>query len=256
LSQIRIDFNHDSYVTDLPELYRTHNHSGDFTVRLLSLMESMFDELETHIVNLPTLFEPSSGSAAALSWIPGSLGLPLRDDFVRRDAESMEAFEARKVHSNTRFLEAAIPLMPYRGTRLGLEALMREWLKDDLLEADRSVIREVNTTFQLAPAKDEDRYPGEVYAQIGLTTVLGEEWPPFYFAVDLVLNPAVRELHHPAGIRTCVRAARFLIDQEKPAHCTYELRVQANYAGMQLTPVERSDRRPDEIYTQIGEMLL
>jgi hypothetical protein len=146
----------------------------------------------------------------------------------------------------------------------GLEALLRAWLKDELLETDpplliltdlTSVYNDVDTIFQLAPEKDEDKKPGEIYAQAGVNTVLGEGLP-FFFIADLVPDPTIRELHHPTGIEAFERAARFLLDSEKPAHTFYQLRLRAQGLTMQLAPENSAARKPGEIYAQVGETTL
>jgi hypothetical protein len=115
------------------------------------------------------------------------------------------------------------------------------------------VYNEVDTVFQLAPEKKEDAKPGEIYAQLSVNTVLGEG-PPFFFIADLITDPTVRELRNPVGLDAFQRAARFLLDAEKPAHTYYQLRVRAH--TLQLTPERDADKEPGEIYAQVGETTL
>ncbi|MEK7995425.1 MAG: hypothetical protein AAB403_16615, partial [Planctomycetota bacterium] len=46
------------------------------------------------------------------------------------------------------------------------------------------------------------------------------------------------------------RAARYLLDIEKPAHSYYQLRVRAH--TMQLAPGEDAGRVKGEVYAQVG----
>lgn len=264
VSQMRVDFNHETCLRHLPPLYSNDAASRDFLLRFLSLFESFFGEAEDKISHLSALFDPLAVPKEMLPWLASWLALPLRNDLIRRESETEEAYELRKTEWNWQFFKTAIPLLPWRGTLYGMEALLRAWLKDELLETDsplliltdlKSVYNEVDTIFQLAPEKDQDKMPGEVYAQVGLTTVLGEG-PPFFFIADLVPDAKIRELHYPAGIETLERAARFLLDSEKPAHTVYQLRIRAAGLTMQLAPQKSADRKPGEIYAQVGETTL
>jgi len=183
-----------------------------------------------------------------LNYLAGWIALPLR-------VEKSESSE----HFNRAFFKAAIPLYPQRGTLPGMEALLRAWLKGDLLETNpplliltdlARVYNDVDAIFQLAPEGTEDRRPNVIYAQLGVNTVLGEG-PPFFFIADLITNPTVREVRNPVGLDVFQRAARFLLDAEKPAHTYYQLRLRAY--TMQLAPEGNEDRQPDEVYAQLED---
>src|SRR5439155_13730620 len=103
--------------------------------------------------------------------------------------------------------------------------------------------------FQLAPEEARGSVPGEIYAQLGVNTVLGEGGP-FFFLVDLTTDPALQELRHPAGLGVLQRAARLLLDAEKPAYTYYQLRVRAH--TMQLAPAGVVEN----IYAQVGKTTL
>ena len=264
LSQIRLDFDGESYLRFLPAVYSEDEPADGSMTRLLALLQSFMDDLDAQIEGLSTYFDLGAARAEIFPWLAGWLGLPWRQEFVRMADESEAAFEARKLQWNWVFLKAAQPLLPYRGTLPGLEALLRAWLKGELVEALpppliltdlTSFYVDVETIFQLAPEQDEDEVPGETYGQVGVTTVLGEG-PPFFFIVDLILDPQVRELHHPVGIETLERAARFLLDLEKPAHTKYELRLRARALTMQLAPAVDHNRKSGEIYARVGETTL
>jgi hypothetical protein len=184
---------------------------------------------------------------AYLNYLASWIALPLRAE--------------KSADWNRRFFNAAIPLYAQRGTLPGMDALLRAWLKDDLLETDPPLLiltdltrtcNDADAVFQLAPEDDRDRKPGETYAQLGLTTSLGEG-PPFFFIADLVTDPTVKALRNPAGLDLFVRAARFLLDAEKPAHTYYQLRVRAR--TMQLAP-PRGQEVKGEIYAQVGATTL
>jgi hypothetical protein len=137
-------------------------------------------------------------------------------------------------------------------------------LKGDLLETGTDppllivtdltrTYNDVETIFQLAPEGASGGAPDEIYAQLGVNTVLGEG-PPFFFIVDLITNPALRELRHPAGLDVFQRVARLLLDAEKPAYTYYQLRVRAH--TMQLAPLRVEEEVKGEVYAQVGETTL
>ena len=104
-----------------------------------------------------------------LNYLASWIALPLR-------AEKPAGF-------NRAFFQAAIPLYPQRSTLVGLEKLLRAWLKRDLLENSPTdppllivtdltrTYNDVDAIFQLAPEVASRRVPGEIYAQLGVNTV-------------------------------------------------------------------------------------
>jgi hypothetical protein len=77
-----------------------------------------------------------------------------------------------------------------------------------------------------------------VTATLGLDTLLGSG-PPFAFVVDLVVDPQRSDLRTPAGLEAVQRAARAVLDAEKPAHTYYQLAVRAG--TMQFAPPGQTD---------------
>lgn len=216
------------------------------------------DILSVYPGGIPDLFNPDTTPPPQfthrpqpdfdyLNYLASWIALPLR-------AEKSESF-------NRAFFDAAIPLYTQRSTLPGMDALLREWLKGDLLETDPLLLvltdltrtyNDVDTIFQLAPERDEDRKSSEIYAQIGLNAVLGEG-PPFFFIADLIANPKVLELRNPLGLDVFERAARFLLDAEKPAFTYYQLRVRTHTMQLPEPGQTTIDGRPG---AQIGETTL
>jgi hypothetical protein len=91
-----------------------------------------------------------------------------------------------------------------------------------------------------------------VQSLLGVQTVLGEG-PPHFFVADLVVDPAVPDLHDPVGLDALQRSARALLDAEKPAQTYYELRLRGR--TMQLAPADPAAARPGEIYAQLEDRL-
>jgi hypothetical protein len=227
-------------------------------------------DIALHAGGLPDLFNPeltpppqfarrlhldgyrAEPESAFLSFLASWIGLPLRDELIPRANETdLQGqlvddawYERRKARWNRHLMRTAVDIYPRRGTRAGVEGMLRAWLKDDLLE-ERVVVTDLSRThtdidavFQLG-----------VRASLGVDTVLGEG-PPFFFLVDLTPDPTVRGLRNPAGIDVFLREAQYILETETPAHTYFELRVRVS--TMQLAPPIGFER-PGEIYAQLGE---
>jgi hypothetical protein len=228
-------------------------------------------EIVLHAGGLPDLFNPeltpppqfarrlhldgyrAEPESAFLNFLASWIGLPLRDELIPRANETdldgqLKAddawYERRKARWNRHLMRTAVDIYPRRGTRAGVEGMLRAWLKDDLLE-ERVVVTDlsrahtdIDAVFQLG-----------VRASLGVDTVLGEG-PPFFFLVDLTPDPTVRGLRNPAGIDVFLREAQYILETETPAHTYYELRVRVS--TMQLAPPSGFER-PGEIYAQLGK---
>jgi phage tail-like protein len=252
----------------LPEVFRADGKDGPGFLRVfLKAFEAVWEELQGAVGGLPDhesggipdLFHPATTPPAQfpslpqekfdyLQYLAGWVALPLRPE--------------KGVDWNRRLFQAAIPLYKQRGTISGLEALLRAWLKDDLAEnlppsppllLVTDLCRthtDIETIFQLAPEDFGGRRGNEIYAQVGVTTELGEG-PPFFFLVDLLTSEKPPDLRNPSGLDVLQRAARFLLDNEKPAHTYYRLRVRV--PTMQLAPEEPA---PEEgfpkAYARVG----
>lgn len=259
--------------------------AADFLRAFLTPFETLFEELQSEIEGtpatpgavpqqggIPDLFAPAltppeefagSGTAAATAAPTGQAATDAQVAADMQSAADARAYEflsylaawtgialrpERPVSWNREFLSQAVPLNLLRGTLTGLDALLRAWLSGDLLTLDPPLLvmtdltRTVNgadTVFQL----------GET-ALLGVQTVLGEG-PPFWFVVDLIADPGVPVLRNPVGLDVLQRAARTLLNAEKPAHTYYQLRIRTT--TMQLAPADPADQRPGEIYAQLED---
>ncbi len=146
---------------------------------------------------------------------------------MRGSGETDAAYYARRTALNRNFFSVAMSTYPRRGTFSAIHAMLRAWLAGELLSStpplpimteQRSPHTDVHTVFQLGTK------PGAI---LGFDTVVGEGAPYFFF-VDLLLDPAQLPLRQPESIDTVQRAARVLLDSEKPAHTHYQLCVRAN----------------------------
>ncbi len=216
------------------------------------------DTLEVHAGGIPDLFGAETtrppqfpyaeGSAAEhLAYLASWIALSLRED-------RPEAF-------NRPYLRFAIPRTARRSTVGEIDALLRRWLEGELWETTPPPVivtdlgrrlNEVDTVFEL-PEFDNTGKLVSGRATLGVDTVLGEG-PPHLFIVDLVTDPGNAELRAPAGLGAILRAARTLLDAEKPAHTRYQLRLRAH--TMQLAPDGVTSGGPTEVFAQLGETTL
>jgi hypothetical protein len=259
--------------TTLAEKYPGATGNGSIFVRdadFARLVEPG-SEIVLHAGGVPDLFNPdltpppqlarrlqldeyrAEPDSAFLNFLASWIGLPLRDELIPRAGEvdlggqtrtDDTPYERRKARWNRHLMRTAVGIYPRRGTRAGVEAMLRAWLKDDLVE-ERLIVTDlsrnhtdIDAVFQLG-----------VRGTLGVDTVLGEG-PPFFFIVDLTPDPTVRGLRNPAGIDVFLREARYILETETPAHTYYELRVRVS--TMQLAPPTGSERA-GEIYAQVGE---
>ena len=271
----------DTFVTlagsDADSTALAENYPGETGAASLFVRDADFARLLSpgskivlHAGGLPDLFNPdltpppqfarrlhfdgyrAEPDSSFLSFLAGWIGLPLRDELIPRAGETDPhglrvddaGYERRKARWNRHLIRTAVGIYPRRGTRAGVEGMLRAWLKDDLLE-ERVIVTDLSRThtdidavFQLG-----------VRATLGVDTVLGEG-PPFFFIVDLTPDPTVRGLRNPAGIDVFLREAQYILETETPAHTYYELRVRVS--TMQLAP-PTSFERAGEIYAQVGE---
>lgn len=210
----------------LPEIFRSDEVQGqNFLSRFLKPFELLFEDLEVEIEGtpggaggIPDLFDVdaappeqfkqnSSAEVEFLNYLASWIAVPLRPE--------------KTLNWNRQFLKTAIRWQPQRGTLAGLEAMLRAWLKGDLLETNPPLLILSDLTSN-APDSDAVFQLG-VTATLGVDTALGEG-PPSFFVCDLVVDPRIGE--SDSAIATVIeRAARILLDAEKPAHTHYKLTV-------------------------------
>ena len=221
----------------LPDIFRSGEVQGvSFLSRFLKQFEALFEELEAEIEGppgssqggIPDLFDPAvtpppefhhlpQPAIDYLNYLASWIGLPLRQD--------------KPAAQNRDFFRVAIGLAANRGTLAGMEAMLRAWMSGDLLQANPPLplLTDLTRTNNAA----DTIFQLDVSAHLGFDTVLGVG-PPFFFLADLTADPTVLELRQPAGLDGVQRAARQLLDLEKPAYTYYELRLRA--LPMQLAP--------------------
>ena len=235
LSQLRVDYDQDSYLPYLPAIYR-EGSCDDFLLRLLSLFESCFDEIERKVDGLPGLADVNAAPSSVLPWLASFLALPLRE--TSHTTEQREA------------IGGAYERYARRGTAAGLRDTLR-------IEAGiRAVIDEpIGTTGWWGMPAPADCAPGSAAVEwsegrnsvLGINTVLVSDEPQGavvgstatldrsqLIGQDEYGTPLFEGVAHrftvsvyPGDVECAGRLDRIraIVDREKPAHTMYEVCV-------------------------------
>jgi phage tail-like protein len=244
LSQIQLQFDRDSYLADLPAIYRNDAQCGDFLLRLLSLFESIYDDVEDEIGELPALFDAQATPDAFLRWLAEWLGLELDDNW--------------STATQRQVLGKVFELYAQRGTPAGLRAMLKLFagvdavIEEPILEAawwalpaaaetccdvcaadaasagtptwQPTQTSLLGFTTMLAPAQPQGAVVGAtaVLDQSHLITV--DEFGAPLFS-DVAYQFSVLVYRGQVMCEDVLPRVRALIEQEKPAHTTYQLCV-------------------------------
>jgi hypothetical protein len=243
-------------------LARVDTAAGDqaaaFMSQFLAPFEALFEELQGAIEGTPA----SQGAAPSAGGIPDVFAPALTPpaELAHRGGDpysflnylaswiGIDLRPERTADWNRQFVGRAVQLQLLRGTSAGLDALLRAWLSGDLQVTSPPML--VLTDLTRAYFQVDTAFQLDVNAVLGVQTALGEG-PPFFFVVDLVADPTVRDLRNPVGLDVLQRATRSLLTAEKPAHSYYQLRIRT--VTMQLAPADPADVRPGEIYAQLED---
>jgi hypothetical protein len=220
------------FIELLPEVFRPATSSGNVLTTFLNAFQKLFEELQLEIEGLPDLssggipdlFAPDltpptqfkylaqTGTADFdfLNYLAGFIALPLRPD--------------KPVQWNRTFFKAAIALYPQRSTLAGINGMLQAWLSGDIVAPD--ALHPLVTDFGPTANGATSAFQLGVTSTLGVDTVVGLG-PQFLFSANLVLDPTQASLRTPAGIDVVQRAARLILDSEKPAHIYYSLAIAA-----------------------------
>ena len=251
LSQVRVQFDRDSYLEYLPAIYRNEATCSDFLLRFLSLFESMFQEVESEIRGLPALFDSKATPSEFLPWLAEWLGLELD--------ESWSEAKQRQI------LREIFRLDALRGTATGLRLFLKALagidavIEEPILNAAWWALPSMATGCCDSCAGDSGSAPewqGSQNSILGFTTMLAAAQPQgavvgtsavldqsHLTTVDEFGMPLFSDVAYQFNVQVyrgqvmCADALpriRALIDEEKPAHTTYQLcivepRMRAGY---------------------------
>jgi len=229
LSQMRMDFDYQTYLRFLPAIYQEDPLSRQFLIRLLSLLTGPFGNVEQEIANLARVFDPAATPSAFEAWLAGWLGLALNEnwnDEKRRQAIA-GAFQMYALRGTTEGLGGAVRFLTGMDVHIDEPILNASWwsLPADEGSAELQTRTSIlGFTTMLASAEPQG-------AVVGTTAILDQSHlidqdafggPLFtdvvhQFSVLLYRGRFYSEQRHGE-----VRAA---LDQEKPAHTAYHLCV-------------------------------
>ena len=248
--------------TYLPALFRAAEVNGvSFLSRFLNAFELLFEGMEAEIEGnrdpnssaltgggIPDLFNVASTPPSQFSYRPKAsnenpdpdfdfltylaswIGVTLRVDPIKKSGEDDPTYFARRTALNRQYIQTAMALYPQRGTMAALDALLRAWLTGEMAPdaPPVSIVTDLRPPHTDATAVFQlGTVPHQAGATLGFDTVLGDG-VPYLFIVDITLDPDEPNLRNPQGLQTVQRAARSLLDQEKPAHTYYQLCVRAH----------------------------
>lgn len=204
-----------SYVEHLPAILQQGPLIGRFLLAFEAILSGggpspddpstpVPEGIEQILDRIHTYFDPTTTPEDFLPWLAQWVAASLRDDW---STETKRAFLAR-----------CVPLYRKRGTRSGLEEVLRLCVGAvDVIEPDKQSLGVYPIPFTL----------GDQPSQMG---AFDEQQPLHHFLV--ILRVAERD---PVRLARTVRQVREIIDREKPAHTFYSLRLE--YPAMKITDV-------------------
>ncbi|PSN13222.1 phage tail protein [filamentous cyanobacterium CCT1] len=183
-----------SYINFLPAIYQ----ASDVTSRFLAIIEQAFDPTLQTIDNLWAYLDPLTAPEALLPFLASWVAWPLDPRW--------------SIPEQRRLLRRAVELYRWRGTRYGLRLYLH-------LYTDLPLDDDTTTESQKHISVVENHQTGLVMGDVKFaqTPMLGGG-RPFHFSVTL-RSDRPRSLDE-----SCLRT---IIDQVKPAFCTYDLAVVA-----------------------------
>ena len=242
VSQMRIEFDHETYAADLPAIYRKPGECvkahRDFLLRMLSLFETFNLAEEDAIRNLPALFDPQAAPADYLNWLAEWLAVDLEEDWDEA--------------TTRRTLEGAFASYGRRGTPAGLKLALKEYAGVD------AVIEEplLNAAWWVLPAPTPSpcgaadpgvpvTWVGGENSMLGFTTMLAPAEPQGAVAgtsavldqshlmddtslgvplfEDVAFQFSVLVYRGQVNCPATLALVQSVIDREKPAHTTAQL---------------------------------
>ncbi|AKB78407.1 NHL repeat domain protein [Methanosarcina horonobensis HB-1 = JCM 15518] len=209
IASIGIFFPRASYIDYLPAIYREEPHSRDLLERFLSIFESIIFEMDHTIEHIDRVFDADFAPPEFLSWLASWLAVPVDEDWSE---------EKKRL-----FIRHAASLYIKRGTREGLSEsielftgikplIVENFRIEFPLEGNRSLPCTGEDVIFFPP--DEARVKIDGREENLVNVLFGTE--KFVFTVFL----------KSPGIDTdTIKRVRRIIDEQKPAHTCYNLKV-------------------------------
>lgn len=192
---MQVHFPRQTYVNDLPALFQQDQASKDFLDRYLSLFQTMMEETDERIAQVPRSFDPEASSGKSLRWLLGWLGLNADDHWTDDQLRLL--------------LRHAPTIYKLRGTRYAIETLVA------IYTGEKPIVLEYD---QLKPLKENPE--------------LGPVAETLYATDPHGFNVLVKPEH--ADTETKRVTLQHLIDGSKPAFTTAKLIVLQPWVYMDL----------------------
>jgi len=222
LHQMRLEHHHETWLRYLPALYQRSQNGGAFLERSLALFESLLEDEETLIEDLPRLFNPwaapnDNPPRSWLDWLAGWLAFELDEAWgeAQRRQGLAEAFAIYSRRGTVDGLRDFIAL--YTGARARIEEPVR---CASLWSLGETSVLGFDT--MLAPAHAQGAVVGSTATLDQSHLIRDEEYGAPLFegiAHRFCVQVYAAELKTPRG----VDKLREVLDREKPAHTTYHL---------------------------------
>jgi phage tail-like protein len=227
VSQVRIDWDHDTYLQYLPEIYRKDLRSSYFLARFLSTYETLYLGVESSISKLRNLFDPFAVPTDLLPWLAGWLALDMNPDWPeqkRREAIA-QAFERDAWRGTSRGLRHAIQL--YTGVNATIEEplLYAAWWMLPDTENDQgndSATSLLGVTSMLVPAEAQGAVVGTT-AVLDQSHLIGQTEFGVPLFSDVAYQFTVQVYQGQVQDERKLHAVQAVIEREKPAHTAHHL---------------------------------
>ena len=240
LRQLKVEFDHETYLKNLPAIYREESECGDVLKRLLSLFETFFDGAEKKIENLALVFDPHVIPSEFLAWLAGWLALELDDqwDDSKKRLAITKAFEMYGRRGTVRGLRDAVRFALGIDVTIEEPILQTEWWalpgaadgckckkgamanKAQMWSDDGNSILGVTT--MLAGAHAQGAVIGST-ATLDQSHLISDEELGAPLFVDLAHRFTVQVLRGELKCANSEERIRDLLRREKPAHTEYHL---------------------------------
>jgi phage tail-like protein len=248
LEQLRIDFDHQSYVEFLPTIYRAGMQipergaaadqdaidrraarTRQFLTRFLSLFQSEYADLENVIARLASLFDAAAVPLEFLDWLASWLALeldPSRTEEERRNLLA-DAFVLYAKRGTVEGLSLALQRFAHVDAQIQEPLQQVSWWalpaneSSPPLDAATSVL---GFTTMLAPSEPQGAVVGTTAILDASHLIRQEEYGAPLFS-EFAHQFSVRLYRGATYSEQKVSQLRALIEREKPAHVLYDLCV-------------------------------
>jgi phage tail-like protein len=227
VSQVRIDWDHETYLQHLPGIYRRDLRSNYFLARFLSTYESLYRDVENRIAHLRDLFDPFKLDADLLPWLAGWLALDWNADWSELDQRRAiaHAFESYAWRGTPRGLRQAI--RHYTGVDAVIEEpllqaawwMLPEATIDQVVEGGASVL---GVTSMLVPAEAQGAVVGAT-AILDQSHLIGQAEFGVPLFSDMAYQFTVQVHQGQVQDERKLQAVQAVIEREKPAHTAHHL---------------------------------